>query len=266
MALENAEQRRLSFGAIADEYDRYRPNYPREAVEWVLPDHLHALKLMDVGAGTGLLTKLLVEIAEEMHPPGTVTAVEPDPQMAEVLMQRLPSVWVIASPAEHIDADEASVDCIVVGQAFHWFEPTVAVPEFARVLRPGGRLGVMWNVRLDSEPWVAALANIVGGEDHTHAREHPRNNSMSGFDAIGAFEPVQRTEFRHAMTLDADQLVGLVDTFSYVRLAPDRDQVLDQVRELTRTHPDLVGKQTFELPYLTVTYRATRPRQPQPGD
>ncbi len=292
MAIKDAERRRLSFGAVANDYDRYRPTYPREAVEWVLPDDVrvrltrqgkgadsdttnareHASgeprlavvrgpRLMDVGAGTGLLTRVLVAIAADMSPPGHVTAVEPDPGMAMVLGQRLPTVRVIPAPAEHIDAGDQTLDCIVVGQAFHWFDREAAVGEFARLLRPGGRLGVMWNVRHDSEPWVDALGDIVDGEDHTRDRSTTRDaDSMSvGFDPHGLFDKVERTEFAHSLTLDAEHLLGLVDTFSYVRLSPDRDAILGQVRELTQTHPDLVGMETFELPYLTITYRATRP-------
>jgi SAM-dependent methyltransferase len=216
---------------------------------------------MDVGAGTGLLTRVLVTIAADMSPPGHVTAVEPDPGMATVLGQRLPSVRVIPAPAEHIDASDETLDCIVVGQAFHWFDREAAVAEFARLLRRGGRLGVMWNVRLDSEPWVSALADIVDGEDHTRSKGTLRDaDSMSvGFDPHGLFDKVERAEFAHSLSLDAEHLVGLVDTFSYVRLSPHRDSLLEQVRELTQTHPDLVGKESFELPYLTITYRATRP-------
>ncbi len=244
------EDRRTSWSAaeVAVVYDRGRPGYPAEAVEFALaplrdrPD----LRALDVGAGTGKLTSALCAA-------GVATvAVEPAPGMLKVLKHRVSRAQVLAGRAEDLPLPDASVDLVTVGQAFHWFDLDRALPELARVLRPGGRLALFYNSRDDSVPWVRALADLVG--DHAdHAGAHRSDRGA----VLGPFEPDELGSFRYEQELDADGLADLVGSRSYVIRLPDdaRTALLARVRELARTHPMLVGRQHFFMPYVSTVQR-----------
>lgn len=242
-------ERRLSFGAWADQYDRWRPGYPPDAVRWLLGGEGDGVprtrRVLDLGAGTG---RLSIAVAALGH---HVIAVEPDDGMRAVAERALPG-RTLAGTAEGIPLEPGSVDVVVAGQAYHWFDPERAIPEIARVLRPGGRLGIVWNIRDERVDWVAALLAIVGGEDRMASMKEPA-------PVLGAyFGPVERELFAHEQQLDTEALVSLAGSWSYVALRDDRDDVLEAIRELTRTHPQLAGRSAFGLPYVTNTFRATR--------
>jgi SAM-dependent methyltransferase len=231
-------------------YDRGRPGYPPEAVDFALaplrgrPD----LRAVDVGAGTGKLTSALCAA-------GIPTiAVEPAPGMLKVLRHTVSKAQVLAGTAEDLPLPDATADLVTVGQALHWFRLDRALPEMARVLRPGGRLALFYNSRDDAVGWVHALADLVGDHaDHagTHQEERP--------EVLGPFEPEELRTFRHQQELDADGLADLVGSRSYViTMEPGaRAELLDRVRALARTHPALVGRQHFYLPYVTSVQRYT---------
>jgi len=235
---------------IAVLYDRARPGYPPEAVEFAvrpLRDR-PGLRALDVGAGTGKLTRQLCAA-------GIATiAVEPAPGMLKVLKHTVSRAQVLAGSAEELPLPDASVDLVTVGQAFHWFDLDRALPELARVLRPGGRLALFYNSRDASVAWVRALGGLIG--DHrdnadAHRERDPR--------VMGRFEPEAFAEFRHQQELDADGLAELVGTRSYaIRMpADERAALLGRVRELARTHPQLVGRQHFYMPYVAAVQRYT---------
>ena len=147
-----------SFGGVADAYDRGRPTYPREAAVWLT--HEQPLRVLELGAGTGKLTEQLVALGHDVH------ATEPDPQMMAVLAKNLPEVRVSQAPAEEIPAGDSSYDVVVAAQAFHWFDLDKALPEIARVLRPRGRLSLIWNQRDERIPWVKRLGRLIGTQEH----------------------------------------------------------------------------------------------------
>ncbi len=245
-AVEDAfERRRLSFGSTASGYDRYRPGYPIAAVRWSLGDPADGVRLrvVDLGAGTGRLGRAVADLGHE------VTAVEPDPGMRAVAERVLPG-RVLAGQAEAIPLPEGSADAVVAGQAYHWFDPLVALPEIGRVLVPGGTMAAVWNMRDDRVPWVRELSLLL---DDNQQRT---STKVADLATGGTFVRAAHAQFEHTTTLDLDQLLGLVGTFSYVALSEDRAELEEAVRELVLTHPDVRGSDRYELPYLTHVFRA----------
>lgn len=241
--------RRLSFGADAAGYDRYRPGYPSDAVRWLLaPAGMGPHRVVDLGAGTGLLASAVAAAGHE------VVGVEPDPGMRRRLADRLGVDRALEGSAEAIPLPAACVDAVVVGQAWHWFDAERAAQEVARVLRPGGVLGVVWNTRDDNVPWVAAFERIVDGQDSTS-----RTARLEPPPMPSAFGPAETFRVRHAQPLTGSgDLVGLARSFSYVRLRPDADAVLAAVAGLADGLPGLADGTGLDLPYVTICYRWVR--------
>jgi SAM-dependent methyltransferase len=241
-----------SFGPVADVYDRARPDYPDSALDWLLAGLASPPRVIDLGAGTGKLTRL---IRDRGLP---VTAVEPSPGMRAQLLSSVPGVPIVAGAAEEIPLPPGSADAVLVAQAWHWVDPGRAVPEAARVLSPGGRLGLLWNVRDDRADWVRRLDEIIGNRDR-----------LSDAEAVVGppFGPVEREVFPWVHRIGASLLLDLVASRSAVILlaADERAALLREVRQLMATHPDLVGRTEFALPYLTYCTRATLPLPAPPA-
>jgi len=230
-----------SFGAAADQYQRGRPEYPPSAVEWLVPRR--ARRVLDLGAGTGKLTRSLVEAGL------TVTAVEPSRAMREQLAAAVPGAAVLAGTAERIPLGDASVDAVVVAHAWHWFDAALAVPEIARVLVPGGTLSLVWNMRDEAEPWVATLGAIM----HRHSRQ-----AIDASPEVGApFGSAERMEVRWRQPVTRQEIIDLVASRSYVITLTDQERsgLLGEVTELLGDHPALSGRDEIEMPYVT---RCTR--------
>ncbi|MEV0616431.1 class I SAM-dependent methyltransferase [Nonomuraea sp. NPDC050404] len=240
---ESFERQRLSFGVAADAYDRIRPSYPKRALEWALGPA--PVKVVDLGAGTGLLTQVLAGLGHE------VTAVEPDPKMREKLAERLPGAVVVAGSAEEIPLADGGVDAVVAGQAYHWFDPEPAHAEIARVLRPGGMFAPLWNLRDESVGWVAELTRLVA-----KYRNRPDVDGRLPDRPFGEmFGPVERLEVTHSRPHTAASLLELIRSRSWCLTATEerRREIEDAVRKLTAELPG-----TFDLPYVTRIYRAHR--------
>ena len=247
MAEPSHEDRALSFGEDAAAYDANRPRYPREAVEWVLEAAERTVRdVADVGAGTGALTSLLVSLGL------TVTALDADVQMLDQLRRSLPDVKAVVAPAEQLGLGDATCDAVTVAQAFHWFEPVVAAREFSRVLRPGGVVGLFWNLRDDRAPWWAVLRPVINGPDWA------RENGDEALRELAEFFPnLERHEFPHSIPMSHQRIVNLVGTFSFVRLRDDANDVLEQVRAVLASHPDTKDRDVIDVPYVTAAYRVT---------
>jgi SAM-dependent methyltransferase len=233
-----------SFGDQAAAYRRGRPPYPSSAVDWLVPGT--AKSVLDLGAGTGKLTQLLVARSRL-----AVTAVEPLDAMREELVATVPSADVRDGSAEAIPLENKAVDAVVVAQAWHWFDAAKALPEIARVLTPGGTLGLVWNIRDHSVPWVAELDRVL----HRHTRQEIDTSPSIGTP----FREVERLEVRWEHALTRAELLDLVASRSYVITMPtkDRDELLHQVGELLDSHLDLRGRKKLTMPYVT---RCTRAR------
>jgi SAM-dependent methyltransferase len=233
--------RSLSFGSAAAAYERGRPSYPPEAIDWLLPRG--ARQVLDLGAGTGKLTTRLVERGLD------VVAVDPIPDMLELLSASLPETRALLGTAEEIPLEDNSVDAVLVAQAWHWVDPERAIPEVARVLRPGGRLGLVWNTRDERLGWVRELGQIIGsdGDGRRFDVELPE-----------PFTERARHQVEWTNYLTPQALIDLVASRSYCITSPTkvRTQTLDQVRALLSTHPALANSTGLAMPYVTVCIRA----------
>jgi SAM-dependent methyltransferase len=233
-----------SFGPAADIYERGRPTYPAEALDWLLP--AGRPRVVDVGAGTGKLTR---QIRARGLP---VTAVDPSDGMLTQLRHSVPGVPALLGSAEDLPLPDASADAVVVAQAWHWVDPARAVPEVARVLRPGGRLGLIWNYRDESAGWVSRLSDIIG-----------RYDSRRDLDPVigPPFGATEAAHFTWTDLIGPERLIDMVASRSQIILMPpdERAAVLGEVRRLMATHPDMVGRTEFTLPYRTECLRATLP-------
>ena len=239
--MSSPKARSLSFGSEAAAYERGRPSYPPEAIDWLLPEGAH--DVLDLGAGTGKLTTRLVERGLD------VIAVDPIPEMLELLTNSLPDTPALLGTAEEIPLADNSVDAVLVAQAWHWFDPERAVKEVSRVLRPGGRLGLVWNTRDERSGWVKDLGRIIGPE-------HDPNSEV----ALGEpFGDIKRHQVEWTSYLTPQALIDLVASRSYCITSPERvrTQTLEQVRELLTTHPALAHSSGLALPYVTVCIGAT---------
>ncbi|HEY8830279.1 MAG TPA: methyltransferase domain-containing protein, partial [Candidatus Limnocylindria bacterium] len=203
--------------------------------------------------GTGKLTRALVRTG------ATVIAVEPLAEMRERLAESVPLAVPFEGTAERMALRDGSAHAITVAQAFHWFDGDRALAEFHRVLAPGGRLGLIWNVRDRRTPWVAAFDALVDAVDPDRP-DHQTGRWRAAFDRTALFAPLEERTVEHAQTLTPGEISERAATVSSIASLPDpeRARVLDRFRELAATHPDLRGRATVTLPYLTTVYWTVR--------
>jgi len=238
----------LSFGQDAATYESARPEYPRAAVDWALePINAAYSTIIDLGAGTGKLTRTLVATGAD------VLAVEPDAEMATELMAQIPGVETYLGRGEAIPLADASADAITYGQAWHWVDGEQGTAEAARVLRPGGVLALLWNVGDESSPLVARMLEIMGPA--------PADRYLAGGVRVGApFEPLEEARFDWSAPITA---AGILDSArsrsTFIRAAAEEQARI--IRELTEMNAELglVGDATAEFAYVTRAFRTIRP-------
>jgi SAM-dependent methyltransferase len=263
---ERLKDAALGFESNAAAYERARPSYPAEAVAHVVghggigPGR----RVVDLAAGTGKLTRLLVPTGAE------VVAVEPVAGMRAQLAAALPSIEVLDGTAEALPLPDDSADAVTVAQAFHWFDPPVALAEIRRVLHPGGHLFLLWNTRDRDYDWVRAFGDLlVDGPDLERPYDSYYDVDYAALVASaggGAFTPVELWTHAWEQPCDPDLLVARAESVSVVgALSEDeRARVLGRVRDLADTHPDLAGRPTFGFPYVTRAYRCRTTPAPAP--
>ncbi len=240
------------FAGTVESYRRSRPSYPPDAVAWLV-DALGIAPgrtVVDVGAGTGKFTSLMAATG------ASIVAVEPLETMRAALREELQAVTILDGTAEAMPLAVGSVDAITVAQAFHWFDLPRALPEFARVLRPAGRLGVIWNDLETSVEWVAEFNSIIG----VPRVATPLPSKAGSDDLRGWFERRDRAQFVNFQVHDRASLLDRVNSMSFVAVLPDdaRAEILARVADLADSHPQLAGRETFDLRYLTEAFWAER--------
>lgn len=234
-----------SFGAASGAYEQGRPEYPREAVSWLLGE---AHDVVDAGAGTGKLTRVIAALGR------SVTAVEPDAGMRAQFEASVAGAPVLEGSGESLPVPDACADAVTFGQAWHWVDPVTGSAEAARVLRPTGVLGLIWNVRDPDTSWVRELTEIMHpavGEQMALAGEPP---------FAAPFSRAESATWRWTRPMSVADIVAMVESRSYVITAPDaeRTAILAGVRDLLATHPDTTGRDQIEVPYRTEAWRITR--------
>jgi SAM-dependent methyltransferase len=250
--VSDRETRRLSFGSVATDYDRYRPSPPPQMLDWLIP--LGARAILDLAAGTGAVTRELIGRAAR------VIAVEPDERMRAVLTARCPEAQVLAGRGEDIPLPDASVDAVVISSAWHWLNPDQAVPEITRVLRVGGVLGVLWISRDVRVPWVAEFNQLARESreadrrpDGAQAGRRRREVTFPPGTPLSA--PEEHTvEFSLPMT--KDELAGLLGTYSGV-ITLDAERRADFSRRV-RAFLDRQPWDRTDLPLISRCLRSTR--------
>jgi ubiquinone/menaquinone biosynthesis C-methylase UbiE len=244
------EAQARSFGSVADAYDRARPGYPADALEWLVGTG--SLSVVELGAGTGKLTSTLVEAGHD------VLAVDPSVEMLARLKRNVPDARTAVASAESIPAADRTADVVLCAQSFHWFDHDRALPEMARVLRPGGRVAVVWNQPDYSIPWVRRLAEIIGREPDLGPEIMPLKETPH-------FGWVEEEQFRNWSTHTAASLLDLVRSRSAIAVLPEdeRTQVLARVKRLYDDYGR--GPDGMRLPYLTHCYRAVVRHQEPPA-
>ena len=239
-----ARRRELAaaFEAGGEHYERVRPGYPEEAADWLIP--AGARVAVDLGAGTGKFTALLIARGLE------VAAVDPSADMLAQLERLHPGARCVVAPAEATGLPDASADLVVAAQAWHWFDTGEATREAARLLRPGGRAGLVWNQLDTTVPWVHRLSRIMhAGDVHKPDYHPPSGPELTGWESA---------LFRWEDTLTPEGIVELAKSRSYYLRASGRHRakVEDNLAWYLFEHLGHTPGEALALPYLTQAWRA----------
>ncbi|MDH0749848.1 methyltransferase domain-containing protein [Pseudomonas sp. GD03842] len=252
--VHNAAQ--VGFSTQAATYTQGRPDYPDELGHWLR----HTLgiddqrSVVDLGAGTGKFTRLLEPLTE------CLIAVEPVEAMRREFARGLPRIAVIDGTAQSLPLADGSVDALVCAQAFHWFADDTALAEIHRVLVPGGRLGLVWNVRDESVDWVAEITRIITPYEGDTPRFHT-GQWRRPFQDSHCFGQPELTCFNYHHSGSAETVImNRFLSVSFIAALPEAEkaEVTAQLRELIQTHPALRGREVVEFPYQTQAYLCRR--------
>jgi SAM-dependent methyltransferase len=261
-------RRASSFGSAAEQYEAFRPGPPAQAIEWILGG-AHVGAVVDLGAGTGGCTRVLLQYAD------TVSAVEPDDQMRAVLSRAVPGATALAGKGEDIPMPESSVDAVVASSSWHWMEPNATLREVARVLKPGGVLGVVWSGPDPEGPFMAQARALLAGGD-TSGTSAPPDRSMADLvladagrpasvltipdDGSVPFDQPEQHVVQWEVALTADDLIGLLGTLSWILLMEEdtRTRVFTEARRLLKEVLGIEGDVTVDVTYRAEVWRARR--------
>jgi SAM-dependent methyltransferase len=238
------------FARNAADYERSRPSYPAAAIACIVgrAGLKPGRRVVDVAAGTGKLTRLLVPSGAD------VVAVEPVAAMRAELERAVPGVEVLDGTAEAIPLGDQTAGAVTVGQAFHWFDPASSLREMRRVLEPGGCLVLAWNTRDRRRAWVREFGELLVDGDLERPYDNYYDVDYAAIvSAAGGYTPLELFEVEWEQIVDSELLVSRAASISVVGALPpaERAEVLDRVRTFARTHPELKGRDSFGFPYTT---------------
>lgn len=243
--------RRLSFGAHADAYERARPAWPEEAARWLVPERANLV--VELGAGTGKLTRAVADLGLQ------VLAVEPDPRMLAVLLDR--GLEGLEGTAEAIPFGDGTADGVVAGSSLHWFELDVALAEIHRVLRSGGRFGFGWNHRDERHAAIAAVSEVIYASRPSRQTSGWKRRDWAGDVArTGLFGEVEHVVFEHVHELPRKALGDHLLSYSGLAALPEEERRREfaAVEEILDADPSLPDGDLLRLPFVVDAYRATR--------
>jgi SAM-dependent methyltransferase len=275
LSADTKAARASSFGGAATLYERYRPGPPVEAVEWVLPERVG--RVVDLGAGTGALTRLLVGRADE------VVAVEPDDRMRAVLAEAVPGARAVAGRGEEIPLPDGSVDAVLASSSWHWMDTVPTLHEIARVLVPGGTVSAMWSGPDPDSGLVAQAQALLAGGDgdgsggggaatelgidqesqaELSAAMSDQNNLIQALEIPPGlpFDQPEQKVITWNVALNADELIGLLGTFSWVILMDDtaRERLFETARRVLKDALGVSGDVTVDVGYRAEVFKARR--------
>jgi SAM-dependent methyltransferase len=266
LSAEERLARSSSFGEIASQYERFRPGPPQEAVDWILPPG--AKKVVDLGAGTGALSRVLISKVADLF------AIEPDDRMRAVLAQEVPAVTTLSGRGESMPLPDASVDAVVASSSWHWMEPVSALNEVARVLVPGGVLGALWSgpdpdgafaVQAQTMMQQVSLGSEGAGADDDLGALVTREGSRSADQSLKIpfglpFDQPELKIFAWKVALNADELVGLLGTFSWIILLSDerKERIFTEARRLLKEVLGVEGDVTIDVDFRCEAWKTRR--------
>ena len=261
---EQKAQRAASFGGAASHYERYRPGPPVQAVEWVLPSPISTV--VDLGAGTGALTRLLVDRAEH------VVAVEPDDRMRAVLAEAVPRARAVAGRGEAIPLPDASADAVMASSSWHWMDPVPTLLEVGRVLVPGGTVAAVWSGPDPDTGLIGQARALLSGGGSPDIDEQNQAELSAALNDRSAlvqelqippgvpFDQPEQKVITWNVALNADELIGLLGTFSWVILMEDdaRARLFETARRVLREALGVSGDVTVDIGYRAEVFKARR--------
>ena len=263
-------QRAVSFGTVAAHYERYRPGPPIEAVDWLLP--LRVRRVVDLGAGTGALTRLLIDKADE------VVAVEPDDRMRAVLTEELPGARAVVGRGESMPLPDGCADAVLASSSWHWMDLVPTLREVSRILVSGGILGVLWSGPDPEGPFLVQARELLAGRSGGVGPGPVDPDGGSGDvtslilgDALRpasslqippdtGFDPPQHEVFRWDVALNADDMIGLLGTLSWIITMPEetRRRVIAEARRLLGEFLGVEGELTVDVSFRADAWRSRR--------
>jgi SAM-dependent methyltransferase len=263
--------RARSFGEVASQYERYRPGPPMSTIEWMLPDHVG--RVVDLGAGTGALTRMLLDRATE------VVAVESDDRTRSVLTKGIPRASAVPGRGDSIPLDDGSVDAVLASSSWHWMDPVPTLHEVGRILVPGGILGAVRSGPDPDGPFLVQARALLAApaEGGLAKRERGGNLNEAEFAQLIQGEgnrasttlvippgvPFEQPEHKIVtwdVPLNADELIGLLGTFSWVILMPEteRNRLTSEARRLLREVLGVEGEVTVDTAFRSDAWRCRR--------
>ncbi len=257
---QEKQRRSGSFGGVASHYERYRPGPHAAAVDWILPAPVGTV--VDLGAGTGALTRLLIDRADQ------VIAVEPDDRMRSVLTEEIPDARAVTGKGESMPIPDSCADAVVASTSWHWMDPIPTLAEVHRVLVPNGVLGVLWSGPDPEGPFLTQAqalltqrsADGTGGEADASLIMGDARRPASSLEIppTAPFEQPEHQVFRWDVALDADELIGLLGTFSWIITMPaeTRDRVVAEARRLLGELMGIEGAVTVDVTFRSDAWRS----------